>query len=94
MVYGKYTIMSNIVTIFGKYDCGFCEKAKELCEDYRLPYEYKDIAEFQNLEEMMGLFPKTKTVPQIMWNSRKIGSYTEFATEIENTIGGYGENVI
>ena len=91
---GKYTVMSNIVTIFGKYNCVFCEKAKELCKDYRLTYEYKDIADFENLEEMMNLFPKTKTVPQIVWNKRKIGSYVDFAQEIENTIGGYGENVI
>ena len=86
--------MSNIVTIFGKANCGFCEKAKSLCEDSRLTYEYKNIADFENLEELMTEFPKTKTVPQIIWNGKKIGSYVNFATEVENTIGGYGEDVI
>jgi glutaredoxin len=80
-----------IVEIFGRPNCVWCEKAKKLAQDYGLPWHYKDITEGDTMTEFRFLFPEAKTVPQIMWDGRRIGGYSEFAVEIENTIGGYGE---
>jgi glutaredoxin len=66
-------------------------KAKEMADQYKLDYVEKNIDTAQNLNELLLKVPDVKTIPQIFWNDRYIGGYTEFANEIENTIGGYGE---
>ena len=86
--------VKTMVIIYGKSNCVFCEEAKQLCIDYRLEYEYKNVTQIEYLEEFVEKFPGAKTVPQIIWYDKVIGTYENFATEIENTIGGYGENVI
>lgn len=86
--------INTMVVIYGKSNCIYCEKAKKLCIDYKLDYEYRNVAQIEYLEEFVEKFPGAKTVPQIIWYDKVIGTYENFATEIENTIGGYGENVI
>ena len=86
--------IETMVIIYGKSNCIYCEKAKKLCIDYKLDYEYRNVAHLEYLEEFVEKFPGAKTVPQIIWYDKVIGTYENFATEIENTIGGYGENVI
>lgn len=86
--------IETMVIIYGKSNCIYCEKAKKLCIDYKLDYEYRNVAQIEYLEEFVEKFPGAKTVPQIIWYDKVIGTYENFATEIENTIGGYGENVI
>jgi len=86
--------INPMVIIYGKSNCIYCEKAKKLCIDYKLDYEYRNVSQLEYLEEFVEKFPGAKTVPQIIWYERVIGTYENFATEIENTIGGYGENVI
>ena len=83
-----------MVIIYGKDRCGWCDKAKELCEDYRLDYEYRNVGHEHYLTELKEKVPDVKTVPQIYWRGKYIGGYYEFASEIQNTIGGYGENAI
>lgn len=81
-----------MIVIYGKSECIFCDRAKKLCHDYRLQYEYRDVmSQPELLEEFKTKFPGVRTVPQILWNGRHIGGYKELAAEIENTIGGYGE---
>jgi glutaredoxin len=66
-------------------------KAKELADQYNLDYVEKNIDTAKNLNELLLKMPDVKTIPQIFWGDRYIGGYAEFASEIENTIGGYGE---
>jgi len=81
-----------MIVIYGRDSCIFCEKAKKLCQDYNLRYEYLDVMSRPELiEEFKQKFPGVRTVPQIVWDGRHIGGYAELAAEIENTIGGYGE---
>ena len=35
--------------------------------------------------------PNAKTVPQIWWNDKHIGGFSELAEEIDNTRGGFGD---
>lgn len=78
-----------MIQIYGKKDCQFCDRAKQLAQHYNLPYQYFDA--YENKERFKELFPEAKTVPQIVWNDRHIGGYDEFAGEVVNTIGGYGQ---
>ena len=81
-----------MIEIYGTKNCGFCKKAVDLAEAYNLMYHYID-AEV-NKEEFRDKFPDAKTVPQIIWNGNYVGGYTELVSEIENTIGGYGDGKI
>lgn len=85
-----------MIRIFGTENCPFCVQAKQLAEKYNLEYTFTLISpdDKQMVEEFRLLFPEAKTVPQIIWNGRYIGGYTEFAQEIENTIGGYGDGQV
>jgi glutaredoxin len=81
-----------MITIYGKENCPWCVRAKNLAEQYSLKYEYLDIGINPELRtELFERHPGTKTVPQIWWNENYIGGYEEFASEIQNTIGGFGE---
>ena len=79
-----------MIIIYGKSNCSFCTKAKNIAEMHNLPYQYHSIDDEQINEQMFKLVPNAKTVPQIWWGDRYIGGYDQFAQEIENTVGNYG----
>jgi glutaredoxin 1 len=84
-----------MITIYAKDNCKWCTLAKELAENRKLTYEYRNVNEnYQFLVELASLKPNVKTLPQIWWGDRHIGGYTDFATEIENTLGDYGNGQI
>lgn len=82
-----------MIEIYGKDNCTFCDKAKKVCEDFKLEFTYINIDDnIEQLEKFVEMFPSAKTVPQIMWNKRHIGGFSELAAEIENTgLGNYGQ---
>ena len=73
------------VTIFGREGCGFCVRAKELCDRKAFNYRYIDIhnegISKADLEKTVG--KPVETVPQIFIGQTHIGGYTEFANHIE-----------
>lgn len=82
-----------MITIYGKNNCAYCQKAKQICRDYRLSFTYYPIDD-QNefFLKFMELFPNAKTVPQILWDDKPIGGYNELTVEIENLgLGNYGQ---
>ena len=80
-----------MVTIYGGPGCVWCVKALELARQYQLEFEYFSVDNPAYKEKLKELKPDTKTIPQIWWYGRHIGGYEDFASEIENTIGGEGE---
>lgn len=84
-----------MITIYAKNNCGWCTKAKKLAEDINIQHDYRNVdTNVQFIIELSALKPDAKTLPQIWWNNRYIGGYIEFAREVENTIGGYGDGKI
>jgi glutaredoxin 3 len=81
----------EMITIYGHSRCGWCIRAKRLAERYSLRYEWKDTDDDKNLNDMKVKLPSVKTVPQIWWDDRYIGGYEDLVKEVENTIGGYGD---
>ena len=67
-----------MITIYGKTQCPYCDAAKALCEQKGLEYEYKQLGEDFDKEEMMETFPGARTFPQIQIDGKNIGGYTEF----------------
>jgi glutaredoxin 1 len=72
------------VTIFGKEGCGFCKRAKLLCEQNNFDFKYLDIHQENisqaDLEQTIG--KPVNTVPQIFIGKEYIGGYTEFAKKV------------
>lgn len=68
------------VTIFGRPGCGFCTRAKALCEIKSLNFRYVDIHEEgiskADLEKTVG--KPVETVPQIFVGPNHVGGFTEF----------------
>ena len=68
-------------TIFGRADCGYCVRAKQLLENNDLEMKWIDIQQEgiskADLEKTIG--KPVETVPQIFHGQKHIGGYTELA---------------
>ena len=78
-----------MIEIYGTSTCNWCDRAKEVCLQYDLEYEYKSLDDRFEGDKFMAEFkervPSAKTVPQIFWNGKHIGGYNDLIAEIENT---------
>ena len=74
------------VTIFGKPACGFCQRAKQLCDIKGFDYRFIDILEEgiskADLEITVG--KPVETVPQIFIGQDYIGGFTEFDQHVQS----------
>lgn len=61
--------------VWSRDNCIFCTKAKALLDNQGFKYIEKDV--YENKEEFRNEFPDAKTVPQIIFNGRKVGGYDE-----------------
>ena len=67
-----------MIEIYGTDSCVFCNKAKELLEIYNKEYTYIDVTETEYITAaFFKRFPNVRTVPQIEWEGKHIGGYTE-----------------
>jgi glutaredoxin 1 len=68
------------ITIFGRPGCGFCSRAKQLCEIKSFNFTYIDIWKEKitkaDLEKTIGR--PVQTMPQIFHGKQYIGGFTEF----------------
>jgi len=66
-------------TIFGRPGCGFCTRAKQLCEIKELNYQYVDIwAEGISKEDLQKTVGKpVYTVPQIFHGEKHVGGFDD-----------------
>jgi len=81
-----------MVTIYGAGWCGFCLAAKELCENYSLSYEWRNADDVDVYLELKEKVKDFQTIPQIFWNDKYIGGYSDLVKEIEESnIGNYGQ---
>jgi thioredoxin reductase (NADPH) len=70
--------------VWGRPNCVWCNRAKELIDERGLQYIYKELDE-TNIEQFKDYFPDKKTVPQIIveeyssagWYPRVIGGYEQ-----------------
>lgn len=76
-----------MITIYGKDNCYWCQEAKILAKRHGLEYEYKNTGYENFRTEMFEKVPGAKTVPQVFWDDRYIGGYSELVSEIENVLG-------
>ena len=85
-----------MITIYGKTNCGFCTKAKDLVESRKLKYEYKDVGIGQDtLAELQAKVPMpVRSVPQIFVRDEYVGGYSDLIKYLESTnYNGTGESL-
>lgn len=74
------------VKIYGRENCQYCEKAKELCQAKGFDFEYINIREHEISKEQLGYLcgKEIETVPQIFVDEKHVGGFTEF-NQLVNT---------
>ena len=73
------------VEIWGKPACPRCLKAKQLCENRKLEYTYKELGKDFEREQVFENFPGARTFPQIKVNSQNVGGYEQFLQYLDDT---------
>ena len=72
-------------TIFGRPGCGFCQRAKQLCEIKNYDYKYIDIWEEgiskEDLEKTIG--KPVLTVPQVFHGDTHIGGFDDLEKYVQ-----------
>ena len=75
-----------MIRLYGREDCIWCKKAKELLEVRNIPFRYyiidKDVSRSWLLEE----FPYLKTVPIVIKDGLLIGGYEELVAWISKDV--------
>jgi glutaredoxin len=56
--------------------------AKELAEENKLEFEFKNVDNSQYIAEFKEKFPDARTIPQIEWDNEYIGGYDELRSKI------------
>jgi glutaredoxin 3 len=68
------------VTIYTKFGCGYCYRAKRLLDDKGVDYTEHDITfGGEKRAEMMARAPMAQTVPQIFIGDRHVGGSDDLA---------------
>ena len=78
------------VTIYGRSSCGFCVRARSLCESRNMPYIWVDMIEHDMTKEDIAdkIGRPVYTVPQILVGDRYIGGYDEFSSYVRDLEAG------
>ncbi len=75
-----------MVTIFGSNTCLHCLLCKQMCEAMDIEYEYRDVDSPDVTKQFVELFPDVENIPQILWENKHIGGYTELTNKIDEFI--------
>jgi len=73
--------MSNAI-IWSKYNCPYCDQAKNLLALKDIPYEERKIGDGWTREELLEAVPNARTVPQIFIDGELVGGYTELKARL------------
>ena len=73
------------VIVWSKYHCPYCDQAKALLTDRKIPFEERKIGDGYTKEELLEAVPNARTVPQIIINGSSIGGFTELRKYIDET---------
>ena len=84
-----------MIEIFSKGQCAFCVEARKVARQRRFAYVEYDTQYTKYLDMLKERLPEDEhnytRCPYIFWHGRYIGTLPDFLNEIENTIGGFGD---
>lgn len=82
-----------MIEIYGKPNCNWCVKARELLNSKGINYKYYSVGEDVGIDFIIETFPGVKTVPIIVVDGFRIGGYEDLKGYIEETAGGYAHDI-
>lgn len=82
-----------MIKIYGKPDCSYCTKAKDILESYNMDFKYFSVGDDLTVNELIEMFPGVKTVPVVVVNEKWIGGYDQLANYLEETYSAYGHPI-
>jgi len=71
-----------MIEIYGKDNCGYCDRAKQVCETKGLDYTYHKLGVSFSRDELIEMFPNARTFPQVKINGTAIGGYKELYEQV------------
>jgi glutaredoxin len=76
-----------MIEIYGAKWCGYCRKAKALCETLGVEFEYHDVDAGNHKEQLFErMDTKPETIPQIFIDGQHLaGGYTGLVKHLEET---------
>lgn len=78
------TISNNdMIKVYWKPNCKFCEMAKALLSKHNLDYQPVELGSDISIEYFKMVNPEVQTAPAIFVNERFIGGYTELKKSLE-----------
>ena len=69
--------------VWSKYQCPYCEQAKQLLAQRGIQYEERKIGDGYTREELLEAVPAARTVPQIFLDGNHIGGFTELKAYLD-----------
>jgi glutaredoxin len=82
-----------MIEIYGKPQCNWCVAVRQLLEEKGVNYKYFSLGEDYGIDFLRENFPGVKTVPIVVVNSFRIGGYEDLKAYLEETSGGYADNI-
>lgn len=74
----------NKITIYGQIGCGWCDKAKALCDRKGYAYDYVDLSYDPELRAKVEAKTGLTYVPQVFVGEKHIGGFKELAEADQN----------
>jgi len=68
--------------LWSKYQCTFCDQAKQLLESKGIAYEERKIGDGYTREELLEAVPTARAVPQIFLDEEYIGGFNELRKKL------------
>lgn len=73
------------VKILTSPDCNYCHAAKNLLQQQRIAYQEVDLIKDDEQAQQLLVQSGQRTVPQIFFNEKPIGGFTELSQLLSNT---------
>ena len=73
------------IEIYGAKWCGYCQRAKQLCEMKDVDYQYHDVDEGNNKQDLFDrMTEKPETIPQVFVDGKHLpGGFTGLETYLK-----------
>ena len=68
--------------VWSKYQCPYCEQAKQLLAQRGIQYEERKIGDGWTKEDLLEAVPNARTVPQIFLNDELVGGFNELREKL------------
>lgn len=70
--------------VWSKYNCPFCDQAKQLLDSKGIAYEERKIGDGYTKEELLEAVPTARSVPQIFLDEEYIGGFNELRKKLND----------